>query len=350
MRSCGALRYQQFCYRLTVYYFFVSAGFILLFNLISINQIQKSSLWNNYLVGNGLLAAFCGSFCGIYKQRETRHYKKAWLLFAVIFGINYSFLFMLLAMTINQTGRFNQLTIGFKNMVIICFGCLACFVASRAVYKIKLKAYFVKIFLSFLLCYVLAIFLTNNTYWWHSSICALGVPSNQNYQIYNFTLILMASMMSLLVYYLYPQLSRLKTSKILNKPKIIVLGLLYFMDLLALALIGIFPYGINQQINQFHMFLGFFVFFDLGVIMLLAGWLFNKFPKKYLQFNYFIFLFASLSYFIGFKTTLLPFTLTEALTLLTIIFWLIATLKNINKLNLEASHQASTLSCWQYNY
>lgn len=350
MRSRGALIYQQFCFRITVCCLCVSAIFILLFNLLFLNQTLKPSVWANYLIWNSLIAAFVGGFSGVCRQKRTGHYKKTWPLFAVVFGIDYAFLFKLFAMLINQSGWLSQLAVGFKNMIIILFSSLGCFVASRLVYKINQRSYFIKIFLSFLICYISAIVLTHNTYWWHSSICALGVPSNHNYQLYNFTLVLMASMMSLLTYYLRPHLSLLKSKRLLNKSKIIILELLYFTALLSLALIGIFPYGINPQVNWFHMFLGFFVFFDLGIIMLLAGWLFNKFPKKYIIFNYFVFIVGGLSYFIGFNTTILPFTATEVVTLIVVITWLVGMIKAFTGLSIKVRHQTATLLSWQYNY
>jgi hypothetical membrane protein len=106
------------------------------------------------------------------------------------------------------------------------------------------------------------------------------------------------------------------------------------MEMIAVALIGVFPYGLFEWMNPIHMFLASFVFFDVIAILFFAFWFFCKFPRYFLVANYLLLLIGATFYYLtGSEATPLPFAATEIPTIVAIVAWGALFLWTLNKMN-----------------
>jgi hypothetical membrane protein len=328
-------KYRKFCWQIIGTVLLSVFLIIMVLSFVFIPQLIN----RNYFTQSVIIAAFTVSFLvviiSIYIQNsfERTVFGKFWPVFAVLLGITFGFIASILglvfAFLISQF--FNY--VAFNSIGMSCFISLFCgfitCIITKSIFRLSQKGYLLLTALTFVIGFIAAVVLTHNQYWWHSSICALGMPANKNSQYYNFTLILLGALLILFVGYLKPQIKSLLSKKLLDKKKLWVLSTLYFLEMIAIALVGIMPYGVSKLINGIHMFLGFFVFYDIGMIMFLSIWIFHKFSRNFMIINYIILLIGTICYLIGFWTTLLPFTVTEVLTITTVIIWIILTLRAI---------------------
>lgn len=85
-------------------------------------------------------------------------------------------------------------------LIAAFFGATIVFISCRAVYKLNQNRLLVYILTTFLIGLGSAVTVTHIYDWWISSICALGMPSHPDADIYNSTLV-MTSILMVLLYF-----------------------------------------------------------------------------------------------------------------------------------------------------
>ncbi len=198
---------------------------------------------------------------------------------------------------------------------------------------INSRQYLLMVLSIFVFGFSMAAIMTLDKLWWQGSTCSLGMQVNGTPEYYNYTFIISGALMMIFAIYLIPQIKLLIAKGIFTKLKTILLTILYFIEMITLMLVGIIRYGDNESANAIHVLLGFYVFINLGIVMLFGFWFFSKLSKKFILANYILFILALACYFLGIGAKLLPYAIAEILTIAIVIGWIGMTLTHIDKLN-----------------
>lgn len=300
------------------------------------------NLYKNSIIYMWFAIAFLCTFIVIYHQRRLNNYGRYWLVFAITLGISNGFLTGLIGRTLFFTtndfgGSIKYLFVAL--IVMSLYSLIISFLSFLVAHQLNQNI----LLLYMAIIYVAGVSVaTINTHifdWWYSSICALGMPSRLNHDIYNSTLLIVGMLVALFAMYMVPQFKMLARKNLINRPKIITISAMYMMEIVGIISVGLFPFGVSHFIDGVHVFFGGFVFYNIGAVMLLAAWLFSKFPIRFLVINYILFSIGSLLYLISFilcfilRVGWLAFPLVEFIVALIIIAWLLILLVYIKRLN-----------------
>lgn len=331
-------KYYKFCLQVSMAT--LLSVFLIMIVLVFIQKTLNQDSLNSIATAVAFSASFLVVIVGIYKQNRLERitYGKLWPVFAIVLGTAYGFITSALVHIFIYpiTDVPNYAT--FTPIWTICLVSLLCglsaYGVARGVFRLNQKKYLLLITLTFVIGFCAAVILTQNQDWWITSICSLGMSRYVNAEYYNFTLILTGTLLGLLAYYLRPQMRSLVAKKLLDDTTVFVITSLYFMEMIALALIGVFPYGLFNWMNPIHMFLSSFVFFDIIAIPFFAFWFFRKFPRNFLIINYLLLLIGATFYYLtGSEKIPLPFAITEMMTIVAIIIWGALFLHTLSKLS-----------------
>jgi len=333
-------KYDKFCLRISG----VAVVLVFLITIILSLIFIRKPLDQNYFSLIVINTAFCVSLvvamAGVYKQNqlEKTTYGKLWPVFAIMLGATYGFitnilghLFVFLTIDVLKYHVFTPILVG-------CLASLLCgplaYLTARGVFRLNRQKFLLLIVVTIAVGFCAAAILTNSQDWWRTSICALGMPRNENSEYYNITLILFGLLSVLFAYYLRPQIRSLVAKGLLDSTSVFILTSLYFMEMIAVALVGVFPYGLFEWANPIHMFLASFVFFNIMPILFFAFWFFRKFPRKFLITSYILSLIGATFYYLtGFVNTSIPFAVTEMVTIVAILLWIILLLCTLSKMS-----------------
>lgn len=327
-------------FRIQVSVIILLSVFLLMIVLVLIQKTFNQDNFNSIATAIAFSASFLVTIAGIYKQNRLERitYGKLWPVFAIVLGTAYGFITSALfhIFVYPMATVFNDAP--FTPILMICLVSLLCglsaYGVTLGVFRLNQQKYLLLIALTFVIGFCAAVILTKNQDWWITSICSLGMSRYVNAGYYNFTLILTGTLLGLLAYYLRPQMRSLVAKKLLDDTTVFVMTSLYFMEMIALALIGVFPYGLLSWMNPIHMFLSSFVFFDIIAIPFFAFWFFRKFPRNFLIINYLLLLIGAAFYYLtGSATIPLPFAITEMMTIVAIIIWGALFLQTLGKLS-----------------
>ncbi len=195
------------------------------------------------------------------------------------------------------------------------------------------KKYLLSTLFVFILGFVIAIIMTKDKNWWQGSTCSLGMQANGTPEFYNYTFIIVGVMLIVFAICLKPQVQLLLSKNILTKAKLKILTILYLIEMISMILIGAIPYGGSDLANKIHVWFGFYVFINLGIIMLFAFWFFQKFPKKFLITNYILLFIGLVFYYFGNITKQLPYAIAEMIIITVVLSWIGITFTKIDKLS-----------------
>jgi len=312
----------------------------IILSLIFVREPLDQNYFSSIIVNAAFYMSLFAAMAGVYKQNQLEKitYGKLWPVFMVILGVTYGFianilghLFVFLIIDILKYDVFTTILVGCLTS-LLC-GLLAYFTA-KGVFRLNRQKFLLLIATTITVGVCAAAILTNSHDWWMTSICSLGMPRYVNSGYYNITLILFGLLSVLFAYYLRPQIRSLVAKRLLDKTSVFILASLYFMEMIAVALIGVFPYGLFEWANPVHMFLASFVFFDIMPILFFAFWFFRKFPRKFLIANYILSLIGATFYYLtGFVNTSIPFAVTEMVTIVAILLWIILFLYTLSKMS-----------------
>lgn len=331
-------KYRGFCLKSGLIIFFVV--FLIIICILSINS---QFLDQSFFALSVAVAAFSASLlvviAGIYKQTrlEKTAYNKLWPFFAIVLGITFGFIAVILSnififLISNTFADIVYSPIGISVLIAIFCGLLA-YLVTKSVFRLNQRKHLLIVSATFVIGFLTASTLAFDRYWWRSSICALGMPLNKNPEYYNFMLILVGALLILFAVYLRPQIRLLLDKGLLDKKKARILTVLYFIEMITVILVGAIPYGISHWLNIIHVFFGFYVFINIGAIMLFSFWLFRKFPRNFIIINYLLLLSGYIFYFFGSNMPLLPYAVTEMLITVTVVIWIFLFLRTLKILN-----------------
>lgn len=334
-------RYNKFCLRISVVVslivFLITIGLTLTSIKNPLDQNHFSSIVSDIIFFIFIFVAMAG----VYRQNqlEKTTYGRLWPVFAIVLGVAYGFIANILSrlfifLSANALDYYHIFMPILAGCLLSLFCGFLTYCTTKGVFRLSRQKYLLLIVVTVFLGFCAAAILTNNQDWWRTSICSLGMPRNVNSEYYNITLILFGSLSILFAYYLRPQIKSLITKKLLDHTSVFILASLYFMEMIAVALVGVFPYGLSKWANPIHMFLASFVFFDIMPILLFAFWFFRKFPRKFLITSYILSTIGAIFYYLtGFVNTSLPFAVTEIITISAVLLWIILFLRTLNRMN-----------------
>jgi hypothetical protein len=275
----------------------------------------------------------------IYKQDhiDRIEHNILWPAFIVVLSITYGFIASILgyafAFLISITFKDVIYTpIGTSFLIALFCGFLAYQVA-ESIFQLGQREYLRLTLGTFIIGFFTAAVMTNDQHWWQGSICALGMPANEAYGYYNFTLILVGALLMVFAIYLQPQIKSLISKGILDEFRAKLLAVLYFIETVTIALVGAVPYGLSNWLNILHVLLGYYIFINIGVIILFSFWLFQKFPRYFLIVSYLLMLVGLTFYLLGSKMDLTTFALTEISTAIIVVVWVVVFLRALEILN-----------------
>lgn len=318
------------------------AAFVSVFSAIFHYKLISYELLVNCIICAWFVAVFICTFIVIYERREYDTYGRYWSAFAFALGISNGFLAGLVGRTLllitDDFGGLIRQTL-FTPFIAAIFAGVASYIAMSILEKLN-QSRFLSYITFFYVTGVISASINTHLYdWWKSSICTLGMPWRSNSDIYNSTLMIIGLLMALFIVYMIPQFKILLRKKMISRPKVIIILILFIFEILSIMSVGVFPFGINHTVESIHVFFGFYVFCNAGVFMALSGWLFSSFPKKYILINYSLLFLAVILYAVGYylcfiiKIEEIPFTLIELITAIIILIWLLVTLNRIKLLS-----------------
>lgn len=205
-------------------------------------------------------------------------------------------------------------------------------ISNRSI-KFGSKKYLLLTLFVFILGFVMATINTLDKNWWQGSTCSLGMQANGTPEFYNYTFIIVGIMLIVFAICLKPQVQSLLSKHILTKVKLKILTILYFIEMITLILIGTIPYGQSDWANKIHVWFGFYVFVNLGIIMFFAFWFFRKFPKKFLITNYILLFIGLVFYYFGNIAKQLPYAIAEMMIITVVLSWIGIVFIQINSLS-----------------
>lgn len=204
---------------------------------------------------------------------------------------------------------------------------------SNRLIKFGSKKYLLLTLFVFILGFVMATINTLDKNWWQGSTCSLGMQVNGTPEFYNYTFIIVGVMLIVFSIILIPQVQILLEQKLLTKLKVTILKIFYFVEMATLILVGAIPYGDSDWTNTVHVWLGFYIFINVFIVMLFAFWFFRKFSKKFLIANYTLLSIGLAAYFLGIRAQLLPYAITEMITIIAVLSWMGIVFMQINLLS-----------------
>jgi hypothetical membrane protein len=207
------------------------------------------------------------------------------------------------------------------------------FAIKNSLIKFGSKKYLLSTLIVFTLGFVMAAIMTKDKNWWQGSTCSLGMKVNGTPEFYNYTFIIVGLMLILFSLVINPQINKLLRDSVITRLKMNLLKIFYFIEMITLIAVGAIPYGNADNTNTIHIWLGFYVFINAGIVMLFAFWFFNKFSKKFLNANYIILIIALLSYFLGIGAKMLPYAIAEMITIVLVLGWMGMTFIRIDELS-----------------
>ena len=340
-------KYDKFCLRISGVAVLSVFLITIILSLIFIKKPLDQNYFSSIVVNAAFYVSLFVAMAGVYKQNQLEKitYGKLWPVFAIILGTTYGFLanilghlFVFITSDILKYHVFTPIWVGC--LVSLLCGPLAYF-AAKGVFRLNRQKFLLLIVFTITVGLCAAAILTNSQDWWRTSICSLGMPRNANSEYYNITLIIFGLLSVLFAYYLRPQIRSLVAKGLLDRTSVFILASLYFMEMIAVTLIGVFPYGLFKWANPVHMFLASFVFFDIMPILFFAFWFFRKFPRKFLITSYILSLIGATFYYLtGFVNTSIPFAVTEMVTIVAILLWIILFLCTLSKISKPQYKQA----------
>ncbi len=333
------INYDRFCLR-TSMLILLSVFSIILITLTAFNVtlLQSSDLHGITFV-TVFFVTFWTVITGLYTQNRIRNNRtnKFRYIISAIVGAALGFIMVVLSsvylFVISNIFRIDALAPIWISCLLSLFSAVAVYIATKSIFNLNQSRYLSLTVITYLVGFCSSLILTRNQDWWYTSVCALGMPSNPNFEYYNITLILGGLMLMAFSFYLLPQLKILVQEHLLGRMQFYILAALYYTQALVIALVGVFPYGISDYTNKVHMFLAQFTFYIIAAIILFAVWFFNKFPKEFIRSNYILVLFGAILFYIANYTVSSLFTLAEMLNVVVIIVWVNLFLKTIQKLS-----------------
>lgn len=334
--------YDKFRNRLSLMAAVLVAVIVTVLSVMFSHQLMSYSAFKNCVIAVLAIVTFLCTFFAIYQQRKSDYYGRYWLAFAIVLGMSNGFLVGLVFRTLLFFGNDFSGLIGPGWAIFILSSLLAAitsYISVSIVYRLSQNNFLLYIAVTYTIGVGTATVNTRIYDWWYSSICALGMPSKANSDIYNSILTIIGILMALFVVYMIPQFNALVRKNLISRSKVITISIIYVLEIIGIMAVGIFPFGYNHFIAQTHVFFGAFVFYNMGVLMLLSAWLFSSFPKKFLNTNYILLAAGSAVYLVSYllcfiiKVKWLRFPLAEFITAAIIIAWFMLVLSNIKRLS-----------------
>jgi hypothetical membrane protein len=332
--------YNKFCLRISGAAVLSVLLVTIILSLVPVGKLLDQNYFSSIVINAAFYVSLVVAMAGVYRQNQLEKitYGRLWLVFAIMLGATYGFvaniighLFVFLAIDILNYHVFTPILVSCLT-ALIC-GVLA-YSTAKGVFRLNRQKFLLLIVVTVTVGFCAATILTNNQDWWRTSICSLGMPRNVNSEYYNITLILFGLLSVLFAYYLRPQIRSLVAKGLLDRTSVFILASLYFMEMVAVALIGVFPYGLFEWANPVHMFLASFVFFDIMPILFFAFWFFRKFPRKFMITSYILSLIGATFYYLtGFANTSIPFAVTEIVTIVAVLLWIVLFLGTLSKMS-----------------
>jgi len=303
--------------------------FVVIYAYLYLNLIfiVSPQVFATLIIMGTVIPAFLASFTGLYIQRgDSEIFEGLELLFlAVTSSIALSFVFGILGylFSILLSHAFQGIiysNIGVSALTAAVAGLAAYFTASF-VHEINQKKMAALILITFIFGFMLTAVRNNDHYWWASSLCALGMPVNQTPLYYSFTMIITGALMLTFGDFLKPQIVKLTKAGVLAHDEPLVLTILYGIGALNLFLVGIIPYGLNETLNQMHIFFANYTFIHVGVVILFGFLLFKKFPRVFMIQNYIILALTAAFYYFTVSRYVMPYALSEIVVIIDTIIW-----------------------------
>jgi hypothetical membrane protein len=315
--------------------------FLLVYAYLYLNQlfIVNQHLVTSLLIICPSISAFLAVIISLYRQKDNVEiFHGLELLFlALTTGIALCFVFGTLGYLFSVV-----LTYAFQGIIYsnVGIGIIAAAISGLTVYftasfvfKINQKKLATLMVITFLFGFLLAAAKNNDHAWWASSLCALGMYVNKTPIYYNFTMIITGALMLAFGGFLKPQIKKLSKAGLIDSDGPLVLTILYIIAALNIFLIGIIPYGINEHLNQVHIFFANYAFIHVGVVVLFAIWLFKKFPKKFIIQNYLILVFTAAFYYFNVSRYVMPYAISEIVVIIGTIIWFTLFTRSLKQLS-----------------
>jgi hypothetical membrane protein len=282
------------------------------------------------------------SLAGFYKQRKTKSFFKSWkgLFFSIVTSVALGFTFAVF-------GHLSTLliTAGFKDIPYMVVGTsflaggLSSFVAlfvADYIYDINQKRFSMVILMAFMSGFFVSAVNSLDYTWWRWSICSLGMPMNGTQAYYNFTMILTGILILALGLYYNPQIKKITEAGLLTIKASKRLTVLYYIEAVVVALVGMFPYGVSYVLDYIHVFFGYYAFAHVGLIILFSPWLFGKFPKRFFVQSYWIIATAMVFYFSNLYFLIVPPAIAEIISIIATVIWIMLLTRTLRTLSESA--------------
>jgi hypothetical protein len=265
--------------------------------------------------------------------------RKYWLPLMLLISVAYAFVLGISGylFSIIFSTAFRNMTFDFIGapFILASFGGLLAYFVAENVQRFDRRHFAYLIVATFLSGFFLAAIKTWDNFWWQGSVCSLGMPVNGHPIYFNFTLVMTGLLLALFSVYLGPTIKSLRANGYLDNTRVRILNWVYFALVIMLVLVGLFPYGVNEVMNKFHVYMGQAIFGAFAGFLLLSALIFKKFPLSFRIASYFMLAVGFAFYLFHFEIDYLAYAVSELMMIVVLGSWFMIFVRTITVLAKE---------------
>jgi hypothetical membrane protein len=265
--------------------------------------------------------------------------KRYWFPLGILIGLGYGFVAGITGYLMSTI-----FSIAFRNMtfdfisapfLLASFGALVAYFVAESLVHFDRKHFTYLISGVFLSGFFLAAVRTRDNFWWRGSVCSLGMPINGHFLYFNFTLVLTGLLLILFSVYLAPTMVALREKKLVSRKNATFLKWFYLTLSTMLVLVGLFPYGVNEWMNKFHIYVGDAIFVFFAIFLAASAFIFKKFPLRFKITSYVLLAIGFSLYPLHYQIGYLEYAVMELMMILAMVIWFIIFVRTMTVLTKE---------------